>query len=47
MILFTVSLITFFIIGFGIAFGSTSAGIVGGQGDYIGIYNNDGMFSER
>lgn len=29
MLIFTVSLVTFFIIGYGIAFGMSSAGIVG------------------
>jgi Amt family ammonium transporter len=30
MIIFTVSLVTFFLIGYGIAFGGISAGVVGG-----------------
>jgi ammonia channel protein AmtB len=47
MIIFTVSLITFFLVGFGIAFGGNSAGIVGGMNSFVGIYNSDGYYSER
>jgi len=32
------SLLSFFILGYAVAFGSSSAGIVGGQSEYFGIF---------
>lgn len=44
---FIVSLISFFILGYGIAFGNSAVGVVGAQGNFLGIYVADGYFHER
>jgi len=47
MTIFTASLALFFLVGFGIAFGGISAGVVGGRSEFVGIYNNGNYHSER
>jgi ammonia channel protein AmtB len=41
MMIITLSLVVFFIIGYAFAFGKSSAGIVGAQAEYIGLYTSD------
>lgn len=41
------SLLSFFILGYAVAFGNSTAGIVGGQSDYIGVFQSNGVYHER
>jgi ammonia channel protein AmtB len=41
ILILILSLVTFFIIGYAFAFGYSSAGVVGAQTDYVGIFSAD------
>jgi len=41
------SLLSFFVLGYAFAFGDSTAGIVGGQSDYFGIFKSNGLYHER
>lgn len=41
MMLTTLSLVVFFILGYAFAFGKTAAGVIGAQSNYVGIYTSD------
>lgn len=47
MMIFVVSLICFFVIGYAFAFGNSSVGIVGAQSEYVGVYSSNGLYHER
>jgi ammonia channel protein AmtB len=47
MLIFVISLICFFTIGYAFAFGESSVGIIGGQSNYMGVYAANGLFHER
>lgn len=47
MLIFVITLICFFIIGYAFAFGGSSVGIVGAEGNYIGVFSANGLYHER
>jgi ammonia channel protein AmtB len=38
ILIITISCVIFFVIGYAFAFGGTSAGVVGAQSNYVGVY---------
>jgi Amt family ammonium transporter len=38
MMIFVISLIVFFIVGYAFAFGESSGGVIGAQSNYVGVY---------
>lgn len=47
MLIFVISMITFFVLGYGLAFGGSTVGIIGGQSDYVGVFTPNGFYHER
>lgn len=47
MMVFVISLICFFVIGYAFAFGSTSSGNIGAQSEYVGVFSANGLYHER
>jgi ammonia channel protein AmtB len=47
MLIFVISLITFFVLGYGLAFGGSTVGIVGAQSEYVGVFTPNGLYHER
>ena len=47
MLIFVISLICFFIIGYAFAFGDSSVGILGAQSEYVGVFSANGLYHER
>lgn len=47
MLIFVISLITFFVVGYAIAFGGSTVGIVGAQSEWVGVFTPDGLYHER
>ena len=47
MMMVSISFIVFFIIGYAFAFGYSSAGIIGAQTNYVGVFAADHLFHER
>jgi hypothetical protein len=40
-------MITFFVLGYAIAFGGTTVGIVGAQSEWVGVFTPNGLYHER
>jgi len=47
MMIVCVSFITFFFVGYGFAFGDSSAGVIGAKTNYAGVFEADHLFHER
>jgi ammonia channel protein AmtB len=47
MFIFVITLITFFVAGYAIAFGGTTVGIVGAQSEWVGVFTPNGLYHER
>lgn len=47
MMIFVLSLICFFVIGYAFAFGDSTVGIIGAQYNYVGVYSANGLYHER
>lgn len=41
------SLLTFFVLGYALAFGNSSGGVIGGQYDYVGVFAANELYHER
>jgi ammonium transporter, Amt family len=41
MMIMTLSLVVFFVIGYAFAFGKTASGVVGAQSNYVGVFTAD------
>lgn len=46
-LIFSISLIVFFVIGYAFAFGPTSVNVIGAQYEYLGVYSASGLYHER
>jgi len=47
MLIYVVTLICFFIIGYAFAFGDSNAGIIGASSEYVGVFTPNGLYHER
>ena len=47
ILLITLSCVLFFIIGYAFAFGESSAGVVGAQSNYVGVFQSNNQYHER
>jgi|LauGreDrversion4_2_1035121.scaffolds.fasta_scaffold261634_1 Amt family ammonium transporter len=47
LMIILLSLLSFFILGYAISFGNSSAGIIGGQTNYMGVFSANGLYHER
>ena len=47
MIIFMTSMIVFFVIGYAIAFGGSTVGIIGAQSEWVGVFTPNGLYHER
>lgn len=47
LMLILISLLTFFILGYAFAFGDSSGGVIGAQGEYVGVYSANELYHER
>jgi len=47
MLIFVLTMITFFVLGYAIAFGGTTVGIVGAQSEWVGVFTPNGLYHER
>ena len=47
MMIFIVSFVTFFVLGYAFAFGNSSGGFIGAQTNYVGVFSADHLFHER
>jgi len=47
MLIFVVTLICFFIIGYAFAFGDSSVGVIGAASEYVGVFTPNGLYHER
>jgi ammonia channel protein AmtB len=47
MLIFVITLLCFFVIGYAFAFGESSVGIVGAQYNYVGVFSANGFYHER
>jgi ammonium transporter, Amt family len=44
---FVISMITFFVVGYALAFGDSTVGIVGAQSEWVGVFTPNGLYHER
>ena len=47
MIIFMTSMIVFFVIGYAMAFGGSTVGIIGAQSEWVGVFTPNGLYHER
>ncbi len=47
MLIFVISMISFFVIGYAMAFGGSTVGIVGAQSEWVGVFTPNGLYHER
>jgi ammonium transporter, Amt family len=47
MLIFVISMIVFFVIGYALAFGGSTVGIVGAQSEWVGVFTPNGLYHER
>lgn len=47
MMVFIISLIVFFVVGYAFAFGGSSAGVIGAQTNYVGVFSSNNQYHER
>ena len=47
MLIFVISLLIFFVIGYALAFGGSTVGIIGAQSEWVGVFTPDGLYHER
>ncbi|TNV84072.1 hypothetical protein FGO68_gene17622 [Halteria grandinella] len=47
MLIFVISMITFFVVGYALAFGNSTVGIVGAQSEWVGVFTPNGLYHER
>jgi ammonia channel protein AmtB len=47
MLIFVVSMISFFVMGYAMAFGGSTVGILGAQSEWVGVFTPNGLYHER
>jgi ammonia channel protein AmtB len=47
MLIFVISMISFFVIGYAMAFGGSTVGIIGAQSEWVGVFTPNGLYHER
>jgi ammonia channel protein AmtB len=47
MLIFVISMISFFVVGYAMAFGGSTVGIVGAQSEWVGVFTPNGLYHER
>jgi ammonia channel protein AmtB len=47
MLIFVISMISFFVVGYAMAFGGSTEGIVGALSEWVGVFTPNGLYHER
>jgi ammonia channel protein AmtB len=47
MLIFVISMISFFLMGYAMAFGGSTVGILGAQSEWLGVFTPNGLYHER